>query len=271
MAGENKVADYIRLSGRHEENLLQTSRQQFDHQCDVIVGKLDVVPVANSLTAKKRKAWLDDVVDWDAFDDEFKRAIAPILLSLINEIGTVAYQDIAIDASTFSVFNEAVQDYIRGRSTKIAKDVNDETEKQLRATLAEGITAGENSFELRARVESVFGFAATTRADRISRTESTRATAFADIAAWDQSGVVEAKEWYTARDEMVCKWCRAMDGKVVALQANYFTKGDVQSVDGTDSKGEPKVFTQHHDYDDVIGPPNHVNCRCTLLPVLVEA
>ncbi|WOI85986.1 phage minor head protein [Rhodococcus qingshengii] len=234
------------------------------------MSKLDVVPVKNSLTASRRKAWLDDVVDWASFDDEFVKAITPILLGLVYDVGTVAYQEVAVDAGVFTVFNDAVQSYLRQRSTKIAVDVNDETEKQLRATLAEGVSAGENSFELRARVEGVFGFAATTRADRIARTESTRATAFADIAAWGQSGVVEAKEWYTAKDERVCKWCGAMDGQIVGLQDNYFDKGDVQSVDGTDSKGEPKVFAQHHDYDDVIGPPNHVNCRCTLLPVLVE-
>ncbi|MDI9934699.1 phage minor head protein [Rhodococcus sp. IEGM 1351] len=241
--------------------MLQSVRRQFDAQRDFVLGKLDTVPVTNNFTPKQRKAWLDDVVDWSLFDDNMRKVLAPILLSLIADAGKVAVQQVGLDPSLFTVFNQSVQDYMRERSTKIAKDVNDETEKQLRATLSQGIQAGETTFELRARIEGVFGFAATTRADRIARTESTRATSFADIEGWDQSGVVEGKEWYTALDERTCPWCRDLHGRVVPLKTNYFNKGDVMEVDG-------KTMTVS--YDDMPGCPAHVNCRCVLLPVLIE-
>ena len=60
-------------------------------------------------------------------------------------------------------------------SLKVAKDVNDETAKQLRASLGEGVLAGEGLTELRARVESVMGHASTMRADNIAQYEVSHA------------------------------------------------------------------------------------------------
>ncbi|MBY4210805.1 minor capsid protein [Rhodococcus fascians] len=187
---------------------------------------------------------------------------APLLLGVIAETGKYSMEQVALDPSLFNTFNQAIQDYYQGRSNKVAKDTNDETEKQLRAELSQGIQAGETSFELRARIEKVFGSALTYRADRIARTEVTTAQSFADIEAWTQSGVVESKEWYTALDERVCKFCRLMHGKVIGLKANFFSKGDV--FEGDDGK------TISLDYTDINGPSLHANCRCTLLPIVTD-
>ena len=49
------------------------------------------------------------------------------------------------------------------------------TEKQLRASLSQGVIPVESTFQLRARVEMIMGSASTMRADRIARTEVARA------------------------------------------------------------------------------------------------
>lgn len=257
---DDKVEQYRLRGERHEELILRATRAEFDKQRDFILGKLDVVPMPAK--GYKRKDWLDDVVEWDQFDEAMARALAPILLGIISDTGQLAMQQVALDPSLFNAFTQSVQDYYNGRSTKVATSVNDETEKQLRAELSQGIQNGETSYELRARIEKVFGFAATTRADRIARTETTSAQSFADIEAWDQSGVVEAKEWYTALDERTCNFCRPMHGKIVGLKQNYFDKGDV--FEGDNGK------TINLDYTDIQGPSLHGNCRCVLLPVLIE-
>lgn len=240
--------------------MMQSLRGQFETQRTIVLGKLDTTPTPSK--GYTRKDWLKDVVDWDGLDKEMARALSPLLLAIIAETGKVSMEQVALDPSLFNTFNQAIQTYYQTRSTKIAKDVNDETEKQLRAELSQGIQAGETSYELRARIEKVFGSALTYRADRIARTEVTRAQSFADVEAWTQSGVVEAKEWYTALDERVCKFCRPMHGKVVGLKQNFFSKGDV--FEGDDGK------TINLDYDDVQGSPLHANCRCALLPVLQD-
>lgn len=199
-----------------------------------------------------------------------QKAIAPYIYTILVETGKDAMEAIGMAPSIYDPFKPAIRRYLEQRTTKIAVDVNDETEKQLRAELTQGINAGESTHQLRARVESVFGTASTQRADLIAQTETTRAQAAADIEAWDQSGVVEAKEWYTAHDERVCPWCNSMNGTVVGLTENYFDKGDSQIVDATNRNGEKRTQRKVHDYDDVIGPPNHPRCRCTLLPVRIR-
>jgi SPP1 gp7 family putative phage head morphogenesis protein len=158
----------------------------------------------------------------------------------------------------FDPFTPAIKDYFESRALKVVKDVNDETKKQLRATLSQGVQDGESGYELRARVEAVFGNASTMRADRIARTETSRAQGFGDIQAWTQSGVVSGKEWFTAEDERVCPFCDDMDGKVVGLEDNFFDKGDSLEAGGK---------TLDLNYDDVPSAPLHVGCRCVLLPV----
>jgi len=258
---DDKVEEYRRKGDRHEAAMLQSLRAQFDSQRTFILGKLDITPTPTK--GYTRKDWLSDVVEWDGLDIELARALAPVLLTVIGETGKLAMQQVALDPSLFNTFNSAIQAYYNGRSTKVAKDINDETEKQLRAELSQGIQAGETSFELRARIEKVFGAALTYRADRIARTEVTTAQSFADIEAWSQSGVVESKEWYTALDERVCKFCRPMHGTVVGLRKKFFKKGDI--FEGDDGK------TIKLDYTDIHGPSLHGNCRCVLLPVLEES
>lgn len=194
-------------------------------------------------------------------------AVKPSLLQVIIDTGMEAMQQIGLQPSLYDPYSKAITAYLTARVKKIATDVNDETEKQLRATLTEGINAGESGQQLRARVEAVMGITATSRADLIAQTEVTRAQSAADVEAWDQSGVVTGKEWYTAEDERVCPWCGPMNHKVIDLHDNYFDKGDIQTVSGKNRKGEESTQTYHHDYDDVDGPPLHPRCRCVLLPV----
>ncbi|WP_231454656.1 phage minor head protein [Arthrobacter sp. AK04] len=194
-------------------------------------------------------------------------AISPSIYQTITETGKDAMLSISQAPSMYDPFTDVIRKYILERTKKIAVDVNDETEKQLRASLVEGIDKSEGINQLRARIESIMGFAATVRADLIASTEVARAQSYADVQAWGQSGVVEAKEWYTAHDEHQCPFCSAMDGKIINLEENYFDKGDQQIAEGTNRNGDRKVQTYNHSYDHVLGPPLHPRCRCTLLPV----
>ena len=207
------------------------------------------------MTSLARKDWLRDLLDWVEANQSFAAAIKPIIQTIPINTGRDALQEVDLDPSQFDPFTPALIDYFTGRSFKIAEDVNEETAKQLRASLSQGVAAGESMYELRARVEAVMGSASTMRADRIARTEVSRAQGYADIQAWTQSGVVESKEWFTAEDDRVCPWCLSLDGEVVALEANLFDKGDKMIVGG--QKLDPS-------YDDVPVNPLHTTAgaRC---------
>lgn len=168
----------------------------------------------------------------------------------------------------FDPYKATIQKWFTEKAAKVGGDVNAETEKQLRTTLMDGIAKNETNYELRARVENVLGIASTRRADNIARTESARAQTYADIQAWQQSGVVVEKRWYTARDERVCRYCAHMDGTIEKVSTNFFNKGDTLDVEYTGSNGDQKVSTLKFDYDGIKGAPLHSSCRCVLIPIL---
>ena len=227
--------------------MMNAMRLQFESQRLQLVARLDPSKITKSY---RRKDWLNDLMDWDAATESFRLAIQPTIVSVLYANGQAAMLEVGIDPSVYDPYAPAIRDYFQNRSLKIAQDVNDETEKQIRATLSQGVQAGVSQAELRAMLEDIMGFAATKRADRIARTEVSRAQGRADIEAWDQSGLVAGKEWFTARDEHQCPYCSSLDGKVFGLRETVFDKGEALTINGQ---------TQHYNYDDIPSPPLHPN------------
>lgn len=64
------------------------------------------------------------------------------------------------------------------------------------------------------------------RAQVIARTEITSASTKATVDAWEQSGVVKGKEWYTAPDERVCDHCGAMHRKIIPVSEDFGKNGE---------------------------------------------
>jgi SPP1 gp7 family putative phage head morphogenesis protein len=195
-------------------------------------------------------------------------ALTPVLSELIAETGQDAMQQVGGEASQFNAYTDSIQTFFTKRTERIAKEVNQETERQLRAALAEGVTAGETLYEIRARLEQVFGADATARADRMAQYQVNRLMSYSDIQAWDQSGVVEGKEWFTARDERVCPGCNSMHGTVIGLHELFFNKGDTLTVDRGEDKSPYKLDLN---YESISSCPLHNKCRCVLLPVMKQA
>lgn len=248
----------------YEQQLLTALRGQFEKQRAEILGNATTKHFkaygTRRITKADKKDYLAALAVWAAYDAAMAAAIAPILYALIVETGKTATGDLNLDPSMFNGTTADVLAYYQDRANKIATDVNAETEKQLRATLGQGIDNNESDDELQARIEVVMGAALTYRADRIARTEVTRAQGFADVEAWSQSGIVTGKEFYCVRDERTCAFCLRMDGTIVSLDSDFLSLGDVLTVGG---KG------LNISYDDIAAPPLHANCRCRLLPVTI--
>lgn len=210
---------------------------------------------------------------WNKYDEELAKALRPLYFNIITQTGYSAMAELAFNGSTvptFDPYKANIQTWFNEKAKKVGSDVNAETEKQLRATLAEGIANVETTEQLEARINDVLGYASTRRANNIARTESARAQTYADIAAWKQSGVVAYKRWYTAQDERVCPYCASMDGQVEKVGINFFNKGESLDVDYTTNSGKQTTGTIKFDYDSVKGAPLHASCRCVLIPILSE-
>ena len=111
----------------------------------------------------------------------------------------------------------------------------------MKRTLAEGISEGEKIPKLAARITAEYKDCKGYKAVRIARTETISASNQGALQAYDQSGVVEEKEWLAEAD--ACDIC--LD---IAMQ------------------GAVKLHDSFSGGFDV--PPAHPNCRCTILPVI---
>lgn len=120
--------------------------------------------------------------------------------------------------------------------------ITDSTRAYLRADVREAIAEGWSNDTLAAKTAQSYGFSRE-RAMVISRTETIRASNAGSLESYKVSGLVKSKEWLTAEDDKVTPDC-VLNGEAgpVALDS-AFPSG-------------------------AMAPPDHPNCRCTIVPVV---
>lgn len=194
-------------------------------------------------------------------DGDFKtiglQIFTPLLSKIMEERGNEALFFIGSNIG-FDLDNPRARRFIEQKAGLLIKNIDDTTQQDLRKELSAGLEVGEGIPDLQERVKKIFDKATDSRAERIARTETIKASNAGQRLAWEQSGVVEGKQWLTAADERVCPLCNSMDGKFVALKKSFFREGDTLEVE--DAK------TQF--VENIQEPPLHAQCRCTLIPVL---
>jgi HK97 family phage portal protein len=194
-------------------------------------------------------------------DEYIKDAViilSPILLELIKTQGKEAENLISIEGFRYRILDE-VRKYLNSKPLQSAKSFNDFIYQKVRKSLADGVKNNDSTEKLIKRVKDEFKSLEDYQAERIARSEVYRATNFALLDCYRQSGVVKSKKWVTAKDELVCGWCGPLDGKTIGLDEFYFQKGS-QYIDS-----ENKVLNLNYDHID--GGCLHVNCRCKVVPV----
>ena len=212
-----------------------------------------------TIKAKKDDMFLFDRDEWD---QEFQSLFEDLFASIIAVEGETVLAEFA-SAESFNVKVPFLEDFIDNWSYKLSFDIDDVTMDMLKEELKMGIDLGESMIKIRDRVDNVFndmvgeGWSdedGLYRSMRIARTETIRASNGAAQEAYRQSGVVSGKEWLATADDRTCEDCIDMNGKILDLNANYFTKGEDEEAD----------------YADIDGPPLHPDCRCTLVPIVEE-
>lgn len=138
------------------------------------------------------------------------------------------------------------REQIKQNVERFAKSLIDTDKDHLSTLITNGLEDGKSIPEIRGLIEADFDQYSKMQAQRITRTEVLRASNQAAIDAYQQSGIVEGKQWLTAGavDE-----CAQYEGEIVTL-SNSFYSSDNEFKDGD--------------------PPLHPNCRCVVLPVVVD-
>lgn len=148
---------------------------------------------------------------------------------------------------------ESARAYLSAARNRLV-GVGDTLWHDARATLTEGLTAGESIPDLAARITGLHEIAAA-RATVIARTEVIGASAAGSISAMRSTGLVATKTWLATEDDRTRPDHADADGQIVALE-EAFEVGDAT----LDHPGDPD------------GPADEViQCRCTLGYQLTEA
>lgn len=179
--------------------------------------------------------------------DLFKKE-SDLALDLINEPG--------LDVEN----TPAAQEAIANAMSLMSRSYNDSAIQLLELKITEGLEQGYGSAKLAETVQDIYEFQNVVSAERVARTESVRITNEAGKIAWKESGVVTEIKWVTLAQDAACEFCRALDGKTISIEENFFDVGD--TIKG-DEGGRLDVS-----YSDIGAPPAHPNCRCDTKPVI---
>lgn len=194
---------------------------------------------------------------WQMWEEGYIEDILPFMEEAAVIAANLAIGDLE---SQFSVsvepgrVNAAVADWafentmnlVRETSPRFRQTITETDRDNLRSAIAGWAEVGGTFPDLVTRIQEST-WMSNYRATMIAATEATRAYSEGAQAAWRESGMIDAKRWNTARDEIVCPVCRPLDGVRAKLDEMFFT-----------------------DLGEVDGPPAHVNCRCYPSPVIQD-
>lgn len=243
----------------------------YNPQMEIILEKLGKGTKFISPKAKKIEKQIGDEFMFNQ-DDQVKVGIE-ILTPLMEEIlitqGYEAMLTVNAEAN-YSLLDEA-RKYLNIQPTKVAKTITETVFNRIRSSLADGIKLGETIPELRDRVIKEYQSLELYQAENIARTEVSKATNFATLDAFKQSGVVEGKEWIVVHDDKLCGYCFAMETlykerSIKKLDESFFELGEtIEEIDI--ATGEKTGKTKILDYETIETPPLHSRCRCLLKSV----
>lgn len=142
--------------------------------------------------------------------------------------------------------NDAAAEWALWYADNLIGQIAKTTSPRIQRLVADWISNSESFDILVDRVRDDWLFSRE-RAETIAITEVTRAYAEGNTAAWRASGVVQQRQWMTARDERVCPICAPLNGRIADIDKPF---------DGP--------------VGPVKNPPGHPKCRCLVGPVIIE-
>lgn len=223
----------------------------FEGQKKRIKTQLENSDISKSINGVKR-ASVDDFVDWEKEAEVFSKKAKPLILEIIKEAGEFAMNQVG--KYDFDPSDTRTAEWILMKAMKFAVDVNETTKNKLKLSLAEGLLLGEGIPDLAKRVDDVMDGRILSSAETIARTETLSSSNAGTLFGYEQTGIIQKKEWLAT-----------MDGK---------TRGAHMTADGQ-TVGIAEAFTVDGEQLQYPGDPsgsasNIINCRCTILPVISE-
>lgn len=204
-----------------------------------------------------RQFLTDDDIDliMTGEDDALRAAILPEILRGIE----VAFDDAADQLDAVGELPLDAGPIVQPMVAQFVEDVGETTAEIVRQIVELGLAEGASTADIQSRLQQAAAFTPT-RALRIARTETTRATNAGTQAAYESyervTGDTIRKQWLSSRDAHVRGSHRSVDGQTVGVNEDFtLISGDHSG----STAPAPGLF-------GIAG--EDINCRCTTIPVL---
>ena len=242
---EDFIAHYKRTQRElaiYERNFILKITPLFNIQERIVKQKIDeeegkAVPFLYQKT-------VDDLLfDEDQQVRAFIRFEGAILTGIAEEAGKKLASRFGEE---FTPLRERVSRFVDKRAFDFSKNVTETTKVRLRATLKEGLDAGEGIPKLKKRVEAIYDQARGARAVAMARTETHTAMNFGRWEARQGSAIVKSVRWITTIDGRERDAHLDADGQTVKNDEKFLVGGEYLSFPG----------------DPLGSAANTINCRC---------
>lgn len=185
--------------------------------------------------------------------DYVKLRLGPVLERYAKSIQSVAAGMIGVDVGETSQMEDFLGRYLESYAFRHCRKGRIELESFLELETKDRILSTIES-EIKDWVRS--------NAEDLAAEEAIRAKNAVSRELWRQHGVTKLK-WVTS-GSMSCPFCRKMNGRVVGIEDNFLSAGDVMHAgpDDHDGKGWLSLKIRNHKKH----PPIHKGCVCRIRP-----
>ena len=222
-----------------------TIEDKFKKAVQKFLDNVGEIAISNATIEKKvEKALFDEEVQLQTGIDLF----TPLVKEIGQLSGEETYQLLQLDLDAYTP-GDTFEGFISKQVKLFTASMLATDQEKLTNLLTQGIEDGKSIPQIRDTMRAEFAEFSKNQAEKIARTEILRTSNYAAIDAFEQSGVVEAKQWLTAMDDRVDPICEELNGKIIKQMKGKFFRDS---------------------YSDGIAPPIHPNCRCVLIPVLKD-
>lgn len=231
----------MKLLSRKEKRFKTAMALEMDRQEKRVLAELQKADIAKSLHEKISDDHINHILNKTAEDKLVADFSLPFLTEFLKSSGQDALNFVG-DGNEFKMTLD-IQRKLENRAKFFANSINDTTFKALAKSLSDGIANGEGINDLSNRVKETYDHYPTYRLDLIARTESTYANNEGFIEAYQQSDLVQGKEWVATLDDVTREEHADLNGEIVELNQSF-------------SNG--------------LQYPQEYNCRCVIAPAMFE-
>lgn len=157
--------------------------------------------------------------------------------------------------AAFDLRNPIIGEFLDAWREQSITSITRTARDQVTSLLQDAVNEGVGIDEMKRRLREQFEGWTSTKAETIARTEVVGASNSANLAAYQISGLVDAKEWLAVPDSETRETHRALDGQQRGIREAFTSES------GNSAQG-PGLFGV---------AAEDINCRCAVKPVIKDA